>query len=113
MGLINTILIILIFTNLGHSACSFLVPTSDLLERIDTRNFIPLTENNNNVKYSANCISQGLFQNFFELSSICLTTVIALLMRNSQKYINVEKLTNKYKWFVIHSFFFPLGFSFG
>lgn len=101
IGIINKILLLLIFTNLGFAICSFFVTDADGLGINDENKISPL------------CIPQALLQNFFDLSSICFTTVISQLMRCSQRYIILKKLTKMYKWYLAYSIIVPLAISFG
>lgn len=99
IGIINKILLLLIVTNMGFAACSFFITDAKDIE--------------DKKKFSAWCIPQALLQNFFDLSAICFTTVISQLMRSSQRYIILKKLTSRYKWYLAYSILVPLAIAFG
>ncbi len=98
-GIISHILLCLILTNMGFAASSFFI--------------IDAWDIENKQIYNPKCISQAFLQNFFDLSAICLTTIISLLMRSSQRYIILKKLRSYYKWYISYSVIAPLSLSFG
>jgi len=100
LGIINNILFFLIFTNMGFAACSFIITDAKDLRR----EFI---------QDNYRCIPQAFLQNFFDCSAICLTTVISLLMRESQRFVILKKLAPMYKWYILYSILVPLFLSLG
>lgn len=103
IGIINNILILLIISNLGFCFASFFIRHYN-----DKDDNMPLIE-------ISKCKSQAFLQNFFDLSAICLTTVISNILRCSQRqtYIILKKLKSRYKWYIIYSIIFPLGLTLG
>lgn len=102
IGIINNILILLITSNMIFCIASFLILNSEKIFDIN---------NDNN----GQCQAQAFIQNFFDLSAICLTTVVSNILRCSQRqtYIILKKLTARYKWYIAYSVLFPLALSLG
>lgn len=96
MGMINDILVMLIFSNLGFLSSTFLVFNTNDLD-----------------KNNALCQIQGLIQNYFDLASICWTTVVSNVMKNMIISINVDSEKKKFKWYFSYCLILPLIFCIG
>jgi len=96
MGMINDILFMLIFSNLGFLSSSFIVYSTNNLD-----------------KSSNMCKTQGIIQNYFDLASICWTTVVSNVMKNMIISINIDSEKRKFKWYLSYCLILPLMFCLG
>lgn len=96
MGMINDISFMLILSNLGFLSSTFFILDSSHLNRDN-----PL------------CKAQGMIQNYFDLASICWTTVISNVMKNLTLSIKIELEKRKLVWYFLYSLVVPFLFGLG
>jgi len=100
MGIGNDLIFFLILSNLGWCIGTFL----------GIEGF-----NSEEDRKSPNCIAQAFVQNFFDISSICFTTLISrvTLMGTTKCYADFSKVKNRMCHFLLYATLCPLALSLG
>ena len=97
MGMMNQILFMLIFCNLGVLSSSLFILDINLVKDGETI-----------------CYIQGFFMNYFDLASICWSTVISSIMRKTTTIrINPGEEKKKIICYFLYCFLFPAILSIG
>ena len=100
MGIGNDLIFFLILSNLGWCIGTFL----------GIKGF-----NSEEDRKSPNCIAQAFVQNFFDISSICFTTLISrvTLLGTTKCYADFSKVKNRMCHFLLYATLCPLALSLG